>query len=550
MTAKSVRFSRLSTRLLDRLGDWNPQLVRELQGRLKPRSVALVTAVSILCQLLLMFVFWVELPEAGAKVSRYNPYGIPGPEGILAGIRWEVWWQDIFQTLNVILPAALILIGVYMLINDLATEEQRGTLNFIRLTPQSSQKILTGKLLGTPVLLYLALATALPLHIWAAQSGAVPINYLITFYLFTGAIALAFYTVALLLPVLGLNQAWLGATLASMAVFPLSAVSFHLMETALKHQELFRVLSEAGLTQAYWFFVPLGANFWLITGFFFLSFLVINYWVWQAVNRRFRNPNASAITKAQSYLIFAGLQVWLIGFVWSDFDQSFSGEQLTWQLFSAAGIYYLFILMPMLALGLLAAVSPSRQSLQDWARYYHKNHVTQKGFWNRALVRELIWGEKSPVVIAMGINLGIVALCWMPWLAILMMKLGVNGPEMLQMLAGLTLTLSFILICAVVAQLVLFVKARKPSVWAIGSVVALVALPPMTLGILGLTPESRPEFWLVTGFPFYSVFNTSITMTLVAVLAQGSILSVLGFRLVKKLQKVGASESKALMAGS
>ncbi|RQH23304.1 hypothetical protein D5R40_27115 [Okeania hirsuta] len=53
--------------------------------------------------------------------------------------------------------AVILIGGVYMLVADLAKEKRLGTLNFIRLSPQSIQKILLGKLLGVPILIYLAL---------------------------------------------------------------------------------------------------------------------------------------------------------------------------------------------------------------------------------------------------------------------------------------------------------------------------------------------------------------------------------------------------------
>ena len=53
------------------------------------------------------------------------------------------------------------------MINDLAKEEQRGTLNFIRLSPQTEQSILFGKMLGVPSLVYLFIILSIPLHLWS-----------------------------------------------------------------------------------------------------------------------------------------------------------------------------------------------------------------------------------------------------------------------------------------------------------------------------------------------------------------------------------------------
>jgi hypothetical protein len=58
--------------LLDRLGNWNPQLFREIKGRLKVRNVAIAVGTSLLGQLVL-FLFWLgQLP--GENTYLGDPY--------------------------------------------------------------------------------------------------------------------------------------------------------------------------------------------------------------------------------------------------------------------------------------------------------------------------------------------------------------------------------------------------------------------------------------------------------------------------------------------
>ncbi|MEM6716249.1 MAG: hypothetical protein AAF622_14355 [Cyanobacteria bacterium P01_C01_bin.147] len=52
----------LITRILDRLGDWNPQLLRELRGRLKRSTVLIAIGLSVLVQALILFGFASALP--------------------------------------------------------------------------------------------------------------------------------------------------------------------------------------------------------------------------------------------------------------------------------------------------------------------------------------------------------------------------------------------------------------------------------------------------------------------------------------------------------
>uniref|UniRef100_A0ACD5H3E0 Uncharacterized protein n=1 Tax=Desertifilum tharense IPPAS B-1220 TaxID=1781255 RepID=A0ACD5H3E0_9CYAN len=48
--------------LMDTVGEWNPQLFRELKGRMKSRNIAIAVAVSLLTQLLVLFSFYQKLP--------------------------------------------------------------------------------------------------------------------------------------------------------------------------------------------------------------------------------------------------------------------------------------------------------------------------------------------------------------------------------------------------------------------------------------------------------------------------------------------------------
>jgi hypothetical protein len=47
---------------LDRLGEWNPQLFREIKGRLKRRNIAIAIATSLLGQLLVLLYWLRQIP--------------------------------------------------------------------------------------------------------------------------------------------------------------------------------------------------------------------------------------------------------------------------------------------------------------------------------------------------------------------------------------------------------------------------------------------------------------------------------------------------------
>ena len=57
---------------IDNLGEWNPQLLRELKGRLKPRNILIATAISMVGQLLVYLNYKNLLPS---KEGVYNQRG-------------------------------------------------------------------------------------------------------------------------------------------------------------------------------------------------------------------------------------------------------------------------------------------------------------------------------------------------------------------------------------------------------------------------------------------------------------------------------------------
>ncbi|MGI8501176.1 MAG: ABC transporter permease, partial [Hassallia sp.] len=183
--------------LIDKLGDWNPQLLRELKGRLKIFNVAIALIISLLGQLVLFLFQFKDFPgenyslvgqycrlsksyiqqqdtlyrqsstlntaisslnknkgfdkaslldlqtqfkSTNAKLqalSKYFSENFCPTDQLDMQLWWRDHWEYIFLSLSVIFIFTLLVAGTYLLINNLATEERRGTLNFIRLSPQS-----------------------------------------------------------------------------------------------------------------------------------------------------------------------------------------------------------------------------------------------------------------------------------------------------------------------------------------------------------------------------------------------------------------------------
>jgi hydrogenase-4 membrane subunit HyfE len=514
----------MDSTLLNQLGEWNPQLYRELKGKLKLRNLLITVGISLITQFILLGLAY------ESYIHAYN-------------YQSSIEWQFVFRPLNWMLPFLLLVCGVYQLSQDLSQEERKGTLNFIRLSPQSSQNILLGKILGVPALLYLGIALTVPLHIFSALAAGVPFLWLLGIYTLWGAGCCLFYSSAFFYTLLWNTQgdsksiAGLGGLLAFFLASPyISLIDFS--------SDIYN--SNSGLGNWQWFFLPLGHQPVLAYTWVIITLSVATYWIWQAVNRRFRNPSATLLSKTQSYWLFACFEVWLLGFAVAEINSAHSDAHLF------AGLFFVFFFNPVFFLILIGALSPRRQALLDWARYRRYNSTSHRqSFWHRPLIQDLIWGEKSPAVVAVGINLLITAVIWVPW--ILQLPEEVWQQEdftTYKALLSLLLTMNLILLYGVINQLILFLKTSKPGLWTTGVMGTVIALPLFIGGILGIEPLKMPLLLIFSPFPVLALVNGSITTIFLGLLAQFGILGFLSLQLTRKLQKAGESESQALFTGN
>jgi ABC-type transport system involved in multi-copper enzyme maturation permease subunit len=349
----------MALNLVNQLGELNPQLFREIKGRLKPRNILIAVTLSLLGQLLVLMSFAAQLPNtdlvanaaknpinnrycAGLRPQTYSTPLCNLDSFGSVEINWQLWWQDVFMGLSIVGMVALLIVGTYMLISDLSKEEQRGTLNFLRLTPQSSQSILIGKMLGVPILLYLMGFLAFPLHLAAAAGGEISFGLILGFYALIGASCLFFYSVALLFGLIGTwlggFQAWLGGgtilifmwimTMASagsrlatqtpadwIILFNPSAWLTYL--TGTNSINGYPNYESQGLTLLTVWGLPVGASALSMLGVMLLNFAIWTYWAWVGLKRCFHNPKTTLFGKQQSYWLTACFQVVLLGFAFN-----------------------------------------------------------------------------------------------------------------------------------------------------------------------------------------------------------------------------------------
>ncbi|WP_392531428.1 ABC transporter permease subunit [Nostoc sp. C117] len=578
---------------IDKIGDWNPQLLRELKGRLKFLNVAIAVVFSLLLQLVVVLCQFRDFPDnryslIGTycrlrqvyeqrqteayrqsdqfKIAEINDF-LSNNFCLQNEIDWQLWWRDhweyIFFSFSVIFVFTLLVAGTYLLINDLAKEERRGTLNFIRLSPQSETSVLTGKLLGVPSLIYLVVLVALPLHFWAGHSANIAFGNIFSYYAILVANCIFFYSAALLFGLVSRwfsgFQPWLGsgAVLFFLFLTMVTALSYgnslnnagtwlRLFNpwdvTNYLFPNLFHVYRGSPLKELQFFYVSLGTNTVTIIGFHLFNFGLCTYGILQALKRCFRNPQASIISKGQSYVVVCFSQVMMWGFTL----QHYNLDEHIERNFVFLGLYNLVLLF-----SLIAILSPHRQDVQDWARYRHQEVSSHKSVW-----QDLIWSEKSPALVAIAINLTIVSIPWLVWITFTSVFNTDRTPnwagdnfDKFKLLLALALSISIILIYATIAQLMLLLKTPKRSFWALGTISAVMFLPPIILELIGMSLVKHPTIWLFSTFPWVAIQYSGTTTIFMAFLAQLSVLALLNFQLTKQVRLAGESATKALLAG-
>lgn len=515
---------------LAQCSDWNPQLFRELKGRLKRRNIMLAIITSLVMQLLVLLYFWALLPAG-------HPY----------------WWSAVYQMLGLVMTYGLLFAGVYLLIRDVGKEERRGTLNFIRSSPQTSRSFLLGKLLGVPVMPYLVALLAVPLHLFAAIAAHVPtIAHVLHIYLLTAAACAFFYTSALLYAFLGVVQGWVGVGVIGLSC----TIFFQLWHKA------FVTIRSGYLGLSYWFHLPVGENFNLGLMFALITLGTSTYWIWEALNRRFRNSNLTLLSKSQSYRMTLCFEIWLLGFFIRDtsvsnYNRPFQDWILgfifrdvypnSYQLFTFERPFQDLLLLGFFNLlwfvWLLVALIPQRQMLLDWARYRRERVASVKQFWSFSVVKDLVLGEKSPALVAIALNLLLASAVVIPWV----LSWRYDGRS-LQNVAIIILGIMHLLICAAIAQLMMM-RSPKRAIWAASTIAGVIILPLTILVLLQLNPAHDPLAWLFSIGAFATLHSRISMLTIfIAFLGHLGILVSLALRLSFQLQRAGESEGKALLA--
>lgn len=563
---QNSRLFREQNSLWTRFLDWNPQLFRELKGKLKTRNIVLAAAIALVTQFIAVIYLLGQLPDPdpkgilGKQLSRYcqgngyrNPLVCTTDMFNKWVINWQLLWLDLFIILSIISIFALLVIGTYMLIADTVKEEESGTLNFIRLSPQSAGSILLGKVLGVPILLYGVILLLLPLHFMSGLGAHIPLNLMLEFYGVILASCAFFYSLALLWSLANLGfrglKPWLGSGILGAFLFILTKALFN-NYGSLDNPADWLFLFNPSLVLAYLIdatYLPsskidfltagnlaelsfLGQTLWtkasIGMGLIWFHFCLWTYWCWSIAKRRFLNPEKTLISKTQSYWLTGWFVAIALGFTLQTTRQD------------ALEGYFIFLqfCLGIWGLGLIAVLSPHRQALHDWARYRHQPHSQGNVLW-----KELILGENSPSTIAIGINLMIAIAYIIPSIFI---HLNQNQSFVLW---GFILSAGSIILLALVAQLILTSKNRKRGAFSIITVTSMIIVPPVCLKFAEIVPDTTPFVWLFSFLPTAVAGHATMSNLVLALLGQWLAISLLGLQMTRKLKQAGASETKILM---
>jgi hypothetical protein len=538
-------FERLGDRLLNAIGNVNPQLLRELKGQLKPRNLGLALGLSLLAQSLLYFMFSVALPATDQpfrptshdyclEESSYNC--LFNAEGVVQ-IDWIRWYSNFSYTLGAGLIAILVLGGVYQLIANYAKERQTGTLDFLRLTPQTGDRIFLGKILGVPAMVYLAVLAAIPLHAYVTlMSGSTLLN-LALFYVSAIEIAVLFFCSAMLIACLGTNQAWLGVLLGSVVLYPAVGLLYVLFAIP---EEFFGDLANSS-TIFHWWTMPLGQSRFALMSFCWAWTGIGIYWIWQALGRLFRNSTATLLSKTQTYWLTGELTLFWLGFA----AKTPSLERIDWEPM----LYFLSIFYLVVTIALNLILMPRRQSIQDWARYHHVNaaEASAESGTRRSIWIDLLVGEKSPPTLAIALQL--IAACGvcLAWV-IGMHNYWTNG--MGWKATGIILVaFASMLMFSSLLQHILHWKLQQRYAVMLAYIFVLFIVPPIALGIADLTVNKATDLWTLFVFAgsTFSMSHVTLTALLGAFTWQLATAGLLTYQFKRSIETLGRSDIRRLV---
>jgi hypothetical protein len=545
-------------KIIDRAGDWNAQLFRELKGRVTIRNMFLAGVLSVGGQLMIMLTFMLQLPtnpRAGAsrssqtycvleEISASNGNGGFYQQSVCqlnilgqVSTDWLHWWSAILSMVSWVLPVLLFTGGVYLLASDLRRETRRGTLNFLRLSPQAAPDIFVGKLLGVPVLLYLAVAMVLPLHLLAAVSSGFGLVNALAWDGLIVAMAAVFYAAAMLVT-LATPIAPIATTFVALwsSGSVLSIPNWIFSGSFVSKADFF------GAVNIYWFYFSVTQNILVFYLFGIGNCFVAFYWLWQSICRRYREPNSTLLSKKSSYQLNFCWQIWLIGFGLPIFTGSYGSRSQS----DLAGFLAVSLFSQICAAFLaIAVLTPQRQNIEDWSRYRCTSH--RQKLWQKEIWQDLLWDDRSPAVLALAVNLAIALVVWLPWCPFAL----ANGALVVKAILAAIVTAVLLLNYGTLTQIVLITKKKWQWQQAIAYVALLMVLPMIGAAFAAVVGWQSIAMTLTTvasPLAVFGIWQMTGGELLLGLVFQPLLLLLATARLQAQILKIGQSETQAFLS--
>ena len=555
-------------KILDRIGDWNPQLFRELKGRFRPRNLAITIGVSIVAQLLLISGYFGALPSY-LDQNPYNRYCtgfgdeywrstyqcLHNARGDDWLINWRLWELDVFIGLGMIGMILMLVIGSHLISMDLIKEEKRGTLGFVRLSPQAFHRIVIGKILGVPSLVYLGMALALPIHLMIGLHAGIALPWIGMVYAMAIAACIASYSLVTLWSFVGQEffggfQAWLYSGALSFYLMIMTIMTFDGNFSSGSPFDWLRVIYPGNifyyivdrnpldidvinyLYPGEWFDIEwYHSNHWT-AGFLGLGVMAAHYIcltmiAWHGIRRRFYDPQATIISKRAAFAVAVLSMFMITGFA----AVSDSDYQLINNFQGLQAFYYILFLT------LIFCLTPTKQRVQDWVRYRHtKRFATQ-------MVTDLLIGDRSPALLAIAVML---VSC-----AVMMIAVAANDPflyDKFPVVNGLILQTLFLFLCACVVQFI-YLRSRKRGLMLTISLGALTIGPSLFFLMFEYRFDAALAFGLLSAFPMAATTHNAAGLLVFWCMVGESLTAIAGtVYLHKNIRRLGQSELKTLLA--
>jgi ABC-type transport system involved in cytochrome c biogenesis permease component len=290
--------------------------------------------------------------------------------------------------------------GVYAIASSFYQEEQQGTLDCLRLAPCKASTILMGKLLGAPVLVYLAGICALPLQLYTAQVAKISLLTILTWDLEIFGLLAIFYLGAAVL------------TLRFKTLPIVLAVSTGGLSCLLI---IVKLISEPWSHPVQWYGISWTDPLLTFLAIAALAGIVI-YWLYRVLERTYDRA-ATILSRRYSYLWSLNYHLFLLGLCLTHhnydtggiFGLSFDASLQTIQAMESGHPIYgdlpglFWSLLSFWLLSIIPILLPKDGIFRSFA----KQKFT-KSSWLKMMLLE----DRSPAILAVLVNLGIALTVW------------------------------------------------------------------------------------------------------------------------------------------